>query len=70
MASRIPYRNTSGCPDPTARDALTAVQREQDEPEQRMSRLIKILKNIIDLADFDLTARIEVRDRKSGRYFK
>lgn len=69
MPHDIPYRNPSGCSDPTAYSALSAIQSDQDEPEQRVSRLIKAVKYIIDLAGFDLVARIELRDRHTGRIY-
>ena len=70
MTHEIPYRNPSGCSDPTAYTALSAVQSEQDEPEQRVNKLIKAIKYIIDLAGFDLVARIEIRDRRTGRLYR
>ena len=36
----------------------------------RCNQLIKVLKNTIDLAGFDLVARIEVRDRETGRTYR
>lgn len=70
----IPYRNTEGYADPTTHDALTNVMRSQqiafDDADARNNRLIKVIKSIIDIAGFDLVARIEVRDRKTGRIYK
>lgn len=66
----IPRKNPEGYNDPTAYEALSSVQREQDEQEQRVNQLIKTLKNTIDLAGFDLLARIEVRDRSTGRCYR
>ena len=66
----IPKKNPDGYNDPTAYAALSSVQKEQDEQDQRVSRLIKSLKNIIDLSGFDLLARIEVRDRETGRIYR
>lgn len=68
--SSIPKRNPEGYKDLTAYEALSSVQREQDEQEQRVNQLIKTLKNVIDLAGFDLLARIEVRDRSTGRCYR
>ena len=63
----IPKRNLEGYIDPTAYKALSAVQAQQDEDDRRCQQLIKALKFTIDLAGYDLLARIEVRDRKTGR---
>lgn len=68
--SGISFRNAEGYPDPTAHAAMTPVLRQQDEADQRLAQLIKTLKNMIDLADFDLLERIEVRDRKTGRVYR
>ena len=38
--------------------------------EARTTRLIKALKIMIDLAGYDLVARIEIRDRESGKIFR
>ena len=66
----IPKKNPDGYSDPTAYAALSSVQKEQDEHEQRVNQLIKTLKNTIDLAGFDLLNRIEIRDRDTGRIYR
>ena len=68
--SKIPYHNPEGYADPTAYEALTVVQAETDESDLRCQRLIKTLKTIIDLAGYDLLARIEIRDRATGRDYR
>lgn len=67
---RFPKRNASGCPDPTAHDALLPIAQADADLENRTTKLIKTLKSIIDLAGYDLVARIEIRDRESGRIFR
>ena len=67
---KFPKRNASGLPDPTAHDALLPVAQAEEELETRTTKLIKVLKGIIDLAGYDLVARIELRDRKSGKIFR
>lgn len=62
--------NTSGCADPTAHDALLSMVQADAELERRTNALIKAVKTTIDLAGHDLIARIEVRDRKTGRIFR
>lgn len=66
----IPYVNYSGCADPTAHDALSAIQGEQDQTDERVAKTIKALKTLIDQAGYDLMARIELRDRKTGRIYR
>lgn len=71
---RLPLRNAEGYMDLTAHDALTHVMRDKqfeiDEADLRCNRLIKSIKTVIDLADFDLVARIEVKDRRTGRTYR
>lgn len=71
---RVPLRNTEGYMDLTAHDALTNVMRDKqlelDEADLRCNRLIKSIKTLIDLAGFDLIARVEVKDRKTGRNYR
>ena len=67
---KFPKLNASGCPDPTAHDALLPIAQEDAALEARTTRLIKAVKSFIDLAGYDLIARIEIRDRKSGKIFR
>lgn len=70
---RIPYKNREGYADPTPHDALNKIVSERrimDEPDYRHWRLIKTLQNVIDLMDYDLLGRIEVRDKRSGRIYR
>ena len=68
--AKFPRRNASGCPDPTAHDALLPIAQADAELEARTTRMIKALKIMVDLAGYDLMARIEIRDRESGRIFR
>lgn len=68
--AKFPKRNASGCADPTAYEALTPIVREEAALEARTTKLIKTLKSMIDLAGYDLVARIEIRDRESGKTFR
>lgn len=61
-----PWENNSGLPDPTAYAATRPISDE----EQRVGELVKVLKYIIRAAGFDLTNRIELRDRRSGRTYR
>lgn len=62
--------NASRYPDLTAHDALAPMVRAESELEARTARLIKSLRSMIDLAGYDLVARIEVRDRDTGKIFR
>ena len=70
----VPFRNAEGYPDPTAHTAVSSVLKEQQEKvigaDARCNLLIKAIKYIIDLSGFDLLARIELRDRHTGRVYR
>lgn len=68
--NKNPYFNKSGCPDPTAYEALKTVISEETEIENRANFLIKVLKYIIRNSGFELISRIEIRERKSGKEFR
>jgi hypothetical protein len=63
---RNPKLNAEGYADPTAYEALKPIV----EMENDVAILIKVLKYIIRKSGFELAARIEIRDPKSGRIFK
>ena len=66
-----PYFNSEGYADPTAFAAISSVTREENaELDSRVNFLIKVIKFIADGAGFDITNRIEIRDRKTGKEFK
>lgn len=65
-----PKYNASGLSDPTAWQAMEPIAREDEELEKRVTLLVRIIKQIVDIAGFDLMTRIEVRDRRSGRVFR
>lgn len=65
-----PIKNPEGYVDETPHKAIANVDaQERDGPDMRHYRLIRSLRNIIDLMDYDLIGRIEVRDRRSGRTY-
>lgn len=61
-----PWQNGEGYADPTAYEALKAVDRQEAEQQKKVNALIGVLKYIINAAGFDLLARIELKDRQTG----
>ncbi len=61
-----PHLNTSGLPDPTAYEAIKEISAE----EMRFQTLLKTIKNVIRLSDFELENRIELRDRRTGKVYR
>ena len=68
--SKIPYRNSEGYTDPTAHTALEPIAQEEAALESKVNILIKVPKLNAHEAGFDVTNRIELCDRKTGRVFK
>ena len=69
-AGRGPKYNPSGLPDPTAYVALGPIIKKDRELEKKANRLIRALKNMIELAGFELVERIIIRDKETRRVFK
>lgn len=68
-----PWLNNSGCPDPTAYEAIKNIQSE----EKRSSRVdadahtvVTTIKNILDLSGFELVERIQIRHKKTGKIYR
>ena len=65
-----PWENGEGYPDPTAYNALRPIMQEDAALEGTVNFLIKVLKFIIAESGFELLARIEIKDKKTGRCFR
>lgn len=63
-------RNCEGYSDPTAYAALAKISQEENEQQRRASDLIRVLKYIVDKSGFELAARIELREKKTGKEFR
>ena len=63
-------KNSEGYNDPTAYAALWNIRQEEIRQQQRVSELIRVLKYVIDKSGFELTARIELRDKRTGKEFR
>ena len=63
-------KNCEGYSDPTAYAALYKIHQEEIEQGRRAAELIRILKYIIDKSGFELAARIELREKKTGKEFR
>lgn len=63
-------KNKEGYADPTAYAAISKIQKDETEQQRRVSELVHVLKYIIDKSGFELMARIEIRDKKTGKEFR
>lgn len=62
--------NSEGYADPTAYEGMKGVIREESEAEKRVHDLVKVLKYIINAAGFELSERVQLKDKKTGREYK
>lgn len=63
-------RNCEGYSDPTAYAALSKIRREELEQGRRVAKLINVLKYIIENSGFELAARIELREKRTGKEYR
>lgn len=70
MANKNPYFNNSGCPDPTAFEALKPIIHEDTALEKKVHNLVNTVKFIVDWAGFEMIGRIQIKDKKSGKEFR
>lgn len=70
MENHKPWENAEGYADPTAYNALKPIIQADAALEGKVNFLIKVLKFIITESGFELLARIELRDKKTGRCFR
>lgn len=68
------YRNKEGYHDPTAGEAIGTItkeeRREEKEHNAAVADLIKMLKQIISLAGFELVGRIVLKDKETGKEYR
>lgn len=63
---KFPKRNHEHYMDPTPYEAMTKYDREKE----RVSRLIRTIFSICELAGFDVDGRIILIDKKSGKVWR
>ena len=64
------YKNSEGYVDPTAGAAMATVKREENaELNDRNHKLIQVIRNIVDIAGFEIVGRVTLKHKKSGKVF-
>ena len=58
--------NREGYKDPTADRAI----READKVPERVSDLIHIIKKLVEICDCEVTGRIWLKDKKTGKEYR
>lgn len=60
------YKNSEGYVDPTAGVAMATVKREENaELNDRNHRLIQVIRNIVDIAGFEIVGRVTLKHKKN-----
>lgn len=65
-----PRNNSEGYPDPTAYEAIKRINEEEKLQFRRVTELVSVLKYIVDKAGFEITNRVVLRDKKTGKEYK
>lgn len=65
-----PRKNAEGYADLTAYNDMKKVVREEDDADKRVFELVGVLKFIIRAAGFELTERIQLKDKRTGRVYR
>lgn len=60
------YKNHEGYPDPTQGKAI----READKPPEEVSKAVEYLKGIASLMGYEVSNRIWLKDKKTGREWR
>ena len=64
------YKNKEGYADPTAWEAIGTVAKKEKKQNEEVAILVNILKQMINLAGFEMVGRITLRDKKTGKEYK
>lgn len=65
-----PFYNHEGYADPTAYHGLKGIIKEESELENKVHTLVHIIRDVVNLAGFEVIGRIQFRHKKTGREFK
>lgn len=60
-------RNGSGYYDPTASPVLHAIHKREQEADENANRIIRLIKDLLRICDFELIERIQIRHKPTGR---
>jgi len=63
-------RNGSGYIDRTASPVLHAIHKREMEADENANRIIKLIKNLLRICDFELMERIQIRHKPTVREYR
>ena len=65
-----PFFNSEGYADPTTYFGMKNIIKEEKEVEEKVHTLVHIIRDVVNLAGFEVIGRIQFRHKKTGREFK
>lgn len=65
-----PFFNSEAYADPTAYFGTKNIIKEETEMENKVHTLVHVIRDIADLAGFEVIGRIQFKHKKTGREFK
>ena len=69
MGMNKDFCNGSGYKDITAGKAITEVSKEEKKVDKRAKYAVHLCEELLDITDFELIGRIQIRDKKTGREY-
>lgn len=64
------YRNKEGYADPTAGAAIHEAETKKKEYNPEVTNLVSVLKQMIDIAGYEMVGRIVLRDKDTGKEYR
>ena len=65
-----PFFNSEGYADPTAHFGTQKIIKEEKELEDKVHTLVHVIRDIANLAGFEVIGRIQFKHKKTGKEFK
>ena len=65
-----PFFNNEGYSDPTAFYGTRNIVKEETEMENKVHTLVHVIRDIVNLAGFEVIGRIQFKHKKTGREFR
>lgn len=63
-------RNGSGYTDPTASPVLHAIHKREQEADEDANRIIRLIKDLLWICDFEFMERIQIRHKPTVREYR
>ena len=65
-----PFFNSEGYADPTAFFGTKSIVKEEKELEDKVHTLVHVIRDIANLAGFEVIGRIQFKHKKTGKEFR